>query len=74
MEKGAGSPHLKNHRKKLQKGVERRPAMQDSPELTYTTLPSSANETHNAERTSAIVYQCLTLAAMLLLLGSLWVF
>jgi len=48
--------------------------MQDSPELTYTTLPSSANETHNAERTSAIVYQCLTIAAMLLLLGSLWVF
>jgi hypothetical protein len=48
--------------------------MQHSPEYTYTTPPTSANGFPVPGKAATIVYQGVTIAAMLLLLGSLWVF
>lgn len=49
--------------------------MQHSPEYSgYTSLPTSKNEPQNPGKAATLVYQCVTVAAMLLLLGSLWAF
>lgn len=50
--------------------------MQHSPEYSCNSLPSSsASGPQNAPgKAATMVYQGVTIAAMLLLLGSLWVF
>ena len=48
--------------------------MEHSPEYSFNQLPSPDNALRRPERSAAIVYQSLTVAAMILLLGSMWVF
>lgn len=49
--------------------------MQHSPEYSCNSLPSSVSGTQSTSgKAATIVYQCVTVAAMLLLLGSLWIF
>jgi hypothetical protein len=51
--------------------------MQTSPKNGSATLPSRGRyeqAEESASHTSEVVYQCLTVAAMVLVLASLWVF
>ena len=48
--------------------------MERSPEYSTNTLLSTENGTQRPVKAANIVYQTLTVAAMILLLGSLWVF
>jgi hypothetical protein len=48
--------------------------MQTSPQITATPPAMTADQDADSGRTAYRVYQGLTLAAMLLLLVSLWVF
>lgn len=48
--------------------------MQHSPEYSCNSLPSSVSRPQNPGKAATIVYQGVTIAAMLLLLGSLWIF
>jgi len=48
--------------------------MERSPEYSATTFLSTDDSHQKPVRAANIVYQTLTVAAMLLLLGSLWVF
>lgn len=48
--------------------------MEHSPEYSFNSLPSSASEHQKSGKAATIVYQGVTIAAMLLLLGSLWAF
>jgi hypothetical protein len=52
----------------------RRTSMQTSPQAASTSVPTH-NDARTGSRTHAdLVYQAVTIAAVLLLLGSLWVF
>jgi hypothetical protein len=51
-----------------------RQAMQPSPEFSSHPLPTSAAGHPQPSHASTVVYQGMTLAAMLLLLCTLWVF
>jgi hypothetical protein len=44
--------------------------MQSSPELTRTSLPAPSSDT----RQTALLYQTVTIAAMFLLICSMWIF
>jgi hypothetical protein len=48
--------------------------MQPSPEFSSNSVPSSTGSFERPVQAANLVYQCVTVAAMLLLLGSLWVF
>lgn len=48
--------------------------MERSPEYSANTLLSTDNSTQRPVKAATIAYQTLTVAAMLILLGSLWVF
>jgi hypothetical protein len=48
--------------------------MEHSPEYPLNHLPSTESALQQPGRSAAIVYQSLTIAAMILLLGTLWVF
>ncbi len=48
--------------------------MEHSPEYLLNQLPSTESALQRPQRSTAIVYQSLTIAAMILLLGSMWVF
>ena len=49
--------------------------MQHSPEYySFNSLPSTENEFQRPIKAANIAYQYITVAAMILLLGSLWVF
>lgn len=49
--------------------------MEHSPEYSCNSLPSSVGGIQNPSgKAATIVYQGVTIAAMLLLLGSLWIF
>lgn len=48
--------------------------MERSPEYSTNTFFSTDNGTQRPVKAANIVYQTLTIAAMLILLGSLWVF
>jgi len=48
--------------------------MQQSTEYTLSSLPSTENGPRKPVRAANIAYQYITIAAMILLLGSLWVF
>lgn len=48
--------------------------MQHSPEYSFNPMPSSEIGFEKPGKAATIVYQGVTIAAMLLLLGSLWVF
>jgi hypothetical protein len=48
--------------------------MQHSPEYSLNQLPSTEGALQGPGKSAAIVYQSLTIAAMILLLGTLWVF
>ena len=48
--------------------------MQHSPEYSFNPLPSSESGLQKPVKTATIVYQTVTIAAMVLLLGSLWLF
>jgi hypothetical protein len=48
--------------------------MQSSPQTASTSLPEQASRMDRSSQSADFVYQSVTIAAMLLLLGSLWVF
>jgi hypothetical protein len=48
--------------------------MQHSPEYSFNPLPLSENGLQKPGKAATVVYQSVTIAAMILLLGSLWVF
>jgi hypothetical protein len=48
--------------------------MQLSPQSAATPLRVNVNRKEDASRPADLVYQTVTIVAMLLLLGSLWVF
>jgi hypothetical protein len=48
--------------------------MQSSPEFTSNLLHSSVGGPERPAHAATVVYQAVTIAAMLLLIGSLWVF
>jgi hypothetical protein len=48
--------------------------MEHSPEYSFNSLPTTENGLQRPFKAANIVYQSLTVAAMILLLGSLWVF
>jgi len=48
--------------------------MHPSPQSASTDLPMKDNRAESSGRAADVVYQTVTIAAMLLLLGSLWVF
>ena len=48
--------------------------MQSSPQTASTSLPVQASRADHSGQPADLVYQTVTIAAMLLLLGSLWVF
>ena len=48
--------------------------MEHSPEYSINSLPSTENGLQRPIKAANIVYQTLTIAAMIMLLGSLWVF
>ena len=48
--------------------------MQPTPHTASRPLPGSRNGSLRARPTEDVVYQIVTLAAILLVLGSLWVF
>jgi hypothetical protein len=48
--------------------------MHSSLDAASNPLPTSADELQISRRAADVAYQSLTIAAMLLLLGSLWVF
>lgn len=48
--------------------------MERSPLYSTNTLLSADNGTHRPIKAANIIYQTVTVAAMLILLGSLWVF
>jgi hypothetical protein len=51
-----------------------RPAMQNSPEYAFNPSASTEIGLQKPARAANIAYQSVTIAAMILLLGSLWVF
>ena len=51
-----------------------RRAMPSSPQSAPTRLQVNGDQSPRSGQASDIVYQTITIAAMLLLLGSLWVF
>lgn len=48
--------------------------MERSPEYPFKSSPSSTDGLPKPSKAANLVYQCVTVAAMLWLLGSLWVF
>ena len=48
--------------------------MQPSPQLASISMPAPADEIERPRPTEERVYQAVTVAAILLVLGSLWVF
>ncbi len=48
--------------------------MPNSPELTSNPITSFEGGAPKPAHAATIVYQCVTVAAMLILLGTLWVF
>jgi len=48
--------------------------MQSSPQNASISLPARADASRQSRKTEDLMYQALTVAAILLLLGSLWVF
>jgi hypothetical protein len=48
--------------------------MQLSPQIASSLLPVQTNRMDNSNQPADLVYQTVTIAAMLLLLGSLWLF
>jgi len=50
------------------------PAMQPSPQSASTQLPQTSPEAANAYRKEDLVYQVVTVAAILLVLCTLWLF
>jgi len=48
--------------------------MQTSPQSACTPLPAVAESTIPSRRSEDLIYQAVTVAAILMLLGSLWVF
>lgn len=63
---GARSPCFK-----AQKG---RVAMQTSPPTASTSMPASGGEQARSRQVEDLVYQAVTVAAILMVLGSIWVF
>jgi len=57
-----------------QKALKGRPTMQSSPEFLSAAPPGSTDGKEQPQRPADWLYKGLTIAAMLLLLGSLWVF
>ncbi len=48
--------------------------MKGSPEYSFNSIPSNESGFQISGRAANVAYQSLTVAAMILLLGSLWVF
>jgi len=48
--------------------------MQTSPHSAYNPLPAATSRSTSSQRSEDLVYQAVTIIAILLLLGSVWVF
>jgi hypothetical protein len=48
--------------------------MQSSPETSFASVPAPADSRNQSRRAEDLAYQAVTVAAILLLLASLWVF
>jgi len=48
--------------------------MQPSPQTTFTSIPAPVGGRTRSRRTEDLVYQAVTIAAILMVLGSLWIF
>jgi hypothetical protein len=48
--------------------------MQPSPQIASPSLPEQYSQMESSRNPANLVYQVVTIAAMLMLLGSLWVF
>jgi hypothetical protein len=48
--------------------------MQTSPPTTITAMPAAGSEQSSSRQTEDLAYQAVTVAAILMVLGSLWVF
>jgi hypothetical protein len=48
--------------------------MQTSPQSAYAPVPAASGRSTSSTRSEDLVYQAVTIAAILLLLGSVWVF
>jgi hypothetical protein len=58
----------------MNRALKGRPKMQPSPLYASNPLPHSCVDNHADRHTEDRVYQAVTVAAMLLLLGSVWIF
>jgi hypothetical protein len=58
----------------LAEGAERGVSMQSSPRAVSTSVPTHDGAPTEARSHADLIYQVVTIAAVLLLLGSLWVF
>jgi hypothetical protein len=48
--------------------------MQTSPHSAFTQLPAASGSLTPTQRTEDLIYQAVTIVAILMLLGSVWVF
>ena len=48
--------------------------MQTSPQSAFSPLQSASDRTNSSQRSEDLVYQAMTIVAILMLLGSVWVF
>jgi hypothetical protein len=58
----------------LPEGAERGKPMQSSPQAVSTSVQTQGSNSAPAHSRADLMYQLVTVAAVLLLLGSLWVF
>jgi hypothetical protein len=69
--KGTGPQSVLSDRRKAKKG---RSTMQPSSHSASTSLPSASSTFPSSRPAEDKMYQAMTIAAILMLLGSLWVF
>jgi hypothetical protein len=73
-ESSAANRRYPRNRNLCREALKGRPTMQSSPESASATMPASAADSTQSRRADDLVYQAVTVAAILLLLASLWVF
>jgi hypothetical protein len=48
--------------------------MQSSPQISFASVPAPADSRNQSQRADDLAYQAVTVASILVLLASLWVF
>ena len=75
---GAGDasvePETSDLRNPCRKALRGRPKMQTSPQSACNPLPAASETATPSRRSEDLIYQAVTIAAILMLLGSIWVF